>query len=296
MEKIFTLKKKIDFFSPEKIMNSGQLFRMYKDNETGVFTVFSGSRALNIRGTADGFFEFSCDEKDFEDYWKDYFDLDTDYASLFERAKRKGGYIRDCALSSEGIRVLNQDLFEMMISFIISQQKRIPEIRKCIEALCARFGEKQNAEGFGYYGFPTAESIASAGPDGVKGLSLGYREKYIYETAAKYAGDGFIKSSAFRELSFADAKEYLKGYCGIGEKVSNCICLVALGYKDAFPVDVHIKDILHREYGVGGSSYRTLPDAVFSQAVEEHFADFKGAKGIIQQWIFAHEIATQVSP
>ena len=291
MEKNFCLTKKIDFFSPEKIMNSGEIFRMYKDAETGIFRVFSGDKVLFLKETGKDSFGFSCSSEEFENYWSRFFDLETDYSGLYKKALKSGPYIAGCAASSYGIRVLNQDLFEMMISFIISQQKRIPEIRKCIEALCARFGEKKVVKGYEYYAFPEAKAIADAGPEGVKGLSLGYRERYIYETALKYVADDFIKSSEFRALSFEEAKACLKQYCGIGEKVANCICLFALGYKDAFPIDVHIKDILHREYSVGDDNYRTLSDAVFTNAVNERFADFAGAKGIIQQWIFAKEIA-----
>ncbi len=272
-------------------MNSGEIFRMYKDEETGIFRVFSGDKVLFIRDRGDKTFDLSCDEKDFDDHWSNFFDLGTDYESLYKRCENSGSYIASCAASSFGIRVLNQDLFEMMISFIISQQKRIPEIRKCIEALCARFGEKKTAGSFEYYAFPDAKAIADAGPDGVKGLSLGYRERYIYETAVKYVSDGYIKSPAFRALPYEEKKAYLKQYCGIGEKVANCICLFALGCKDAFPIDVHIKDILHREYGIGDDGYRTLPDAVFAKAAADRFSDFAGSKGIIQQWIFAHEIS-----
>ncbi|MBP5183668.1 MAG: hypothetical protein J6113_01000 [Lachnospiraceae bacterium] len=271
-------------------MNSGEIFRMYKDAESGIFRVFSGDKVLFLQETGEETFSFSCSPDEFEKYWSRFFDLETDYAGLYKKALRSGPYIADCAASSYGVRVLNQDLFEMMISFIISQQKRIPEIRKCIEALCARFGEKKCLNGFEYHAFPDAKAIAAAGPDGVKGLSLGYRERYIYETAVKYVADDFIKSPAFRALSFDEAKAYLKQYCGIGEKVANCICLFALGYKDAFPIDVHIKDILHREFNVGDDNYRTLSDAVFTKAAADRFADFAGAKGIIQQWIFAHEI------
>lgn len=280
----------IDF---EKIMNSGQLFRMYFDGKK--FLLYSADKLLLIKEKAPETYEFSCTEAEFDSYWANYFDCATDYEALFARVSDDDKFVKAAAEFSYGIRVLNQDLFEMMISFIISQQKRIPEIRKCIEALSARFGEKKCVNGIEYYAFPTAEAIAAAGPDGVKGLSLGYRERYIYETAVKYVSDTFIQSEDFRKLTYPQARDYLKTYCGIGEKVANCICLFALGYKDAFPIDVHIKDILHREYGVGEpEKYRKLPDSTFARAAEEQFADFAGARGIVQQWIFAWELVRKV--
>ncbi len=274
-------------------MESGQLFRMYKNADTGVFQIFSGSKLLLLKEEEPGVFALSCTEAEFADYWANYLDEQTDYVSLYKTICKTPGYFRDCAVSSEGIRVLNQDLFEMMISFIISQQKRIPEIRKCIEALCKRFGEPFEYDGETFYSFPSPEKIAAAGPSGVCGLSLGYRERYIYESSIKYLEDDFIKSPEFRTLSYTEAKKHLLTYCGIGEKVANCICLFALGYKDAFPVDVHIKDILHREFGIGDESYRTLPDAAYAAAVDRIFEGFSDVKGIIQQWMFAKEISVR---
>lgn len=322
MEPISFIKKRIPFFSPRKILESGQIFRMYREDcrtagltnsdfsgdftqETSpVFRIHStdkillicpssgntGSASDNLSAALGEEYLLSCTEGEWNCFWKNYFDCCTDYPALFASVPASDRFAKAAAADSYGIRVLNQDLFEMMISFIISQQKRIPEIRKCIEALSSRFGEKITFGGKTYHAFPTAESIAAAGPFGVCGLSLGYRERYVYETAVRYASDTFLNSPAFRSLSYEEAKKYLKGYCGIGEKVANCICLFALGFKDAFPIDVHIKDILHREYGVGGPDYRKLPDSVMSGAASDIFSYASGCKGILQQWIFAYEL------
>jgi N-glycosylase/DNA lyase len=189
----------------------------------------------------------------------------------------------------------------MMISFIISQQKQIPSIRKCIEALCERFGEKHST----WYGFPTPESIASAGPDGVKGLSLGYRERYIYETAVRYLTDG-IPDDKLRTMPAEEVKKYLCSYTGIGDKVADCVALFGVGLVDSFPIDVHIKDILYREFVsdktknriekniANDISHKKLLDRLsysdYMQIVNDNFSAFDGVKGIVQQWIFAYEI------
>ena len=326
--------KTIPYFNLRKIMNSGQIFRMYEP-EVGRFVVFSGNKRLELcqhfensekgHETEIGTVDFMCSQKEFEDYWEDYFDLKRDYGAIvqlaqthYEKVKSRGAeFLKKSCEYGADIRVLKQDIWEMMISFIISQQKQIPSIRKCIEALCARFGENHST----WYGFPTPESIASAGPDGVKGLSLGYRERYIYETAVKYLIDG-ISDDKLRIMPADEVKKYLCSFTGIGDKVADCVALFGVGLVDSFPIDVHIKDILYREFVSDKDKLRIgkniknrnlssetikssqdtkdlprkkLLDSIsysdYMQIINDNFYVFNGVKGIIQQWIFAYEIA-----
>ncbi|MBR5178595.1 MAG: hypothetical protein IKW90_07360 [Lachnospiraceae bacterium] len=323
--------KGIKYFNLRKIMNSGQIFRMYEP-EDGRFIVFSGNRRLEVKqnilsGDQSSEqemtkVEFGCTEKEFSEYWEEYFDLKRDYGAIVKTAgeynekilndkelnkteKVRGAeFLRKSCEYGADIRVLKQDIWEMIISFIISQQKQIPSIRKCIEALCERFGEKHET----WYGFPTAESIASAGPEGLKGLSLGYRERYIYETAVKYLTDGITKDE-LEKMPAAEVKKYLTSFTGIGDKVADCICLFGVGLVDSFPIDVHIKDILYREF-VSDKDKRKKTEQVsyeisrkklldslsyndYMKIIDDNFSAFNGVKGIIQQWIFAYEIAKQ---
>ena len=243
------------------------------------------------------------------------------------RAGEDDGFLAQACRYGAGIRILRQDIWEMLISFIISQQKQIPSIRKCIEALCERFGEKKEDELIEWNTFPTPQAIAAGGPDGLKGLSLGYRERYIYETAVKYLTDG-LPYETVETMGLDRAKAYFTSYCGVGEKVANCICLFGAGYVDAFPIDTHIKDILYREYYLkedsqpeasaerkgqcikksgersagesavktaglpAGKAYRDhgLTQADYEELVRVHFDRFRGYRGIVQQWIFAWEL------
>lgn len=322
---MFTIKT--EYFDLKKIMESGQVFRFY-ETAPGEYTVYSGNRCLKLKQNGSEV-TFMCDKKEYEEYWEDYFDLKRDYGSIV----RKAGSMEDdgngarflsasCSYASD-IRILKQNVWEMMISFIISQQKQIPSIRKCIEALCERFGErheepvskvsrktqKQNTVNV-WYGFPTAASIASKGPEGLKGLSLGYRERYIYETAVKYITEGFDGDS-LRKMGYDEAKKTLCTFSGIGEKVADCVCLFGCGYTDAFPIDVHIKDILYREFfpekektdiekalkiklSTTELPRKKLLDSIsyarYSKIIDEAFSAFKGVRGIVQQWIFAYEL------
>ncbi len=146
------------------------------------------------------------------------------------------------------------------------------------------------------YAFLTAEQIAAAGPAGVQGLSLGYRERYIYETAVQYLDHG-IPDGTLASMPYADAKKYLLSFTGIGEKVANCILLFGAGFVDAFPIDTHIKDILYREYYLPNLNGKTpvpqdkLTIRDYERLTEEHFARYSGVRGIVQQWIFANEVA-----
>ncbi|MBO4524296.1 MAG: hypothetical protein J5723_06405 [Ruminococcus sp.] len=335
---MFTIKT--DYFDLKKIMDSGQVFRFYEPTP-GEFVVYSENRRLELKQKGREV-TFMCDKKEYEEYWETYFDLKRDYGIIVKLAEKqilqensgsgrsdscKGtpgdAFLASACRFASGIRILKQDVWEMMISFIISQQKQIPSIRKCIEALCERFGERHEdtgdkdslgisgkKAGIVWYGFPTAVSIASAGPAGLKGLSLGYRERYIYETAVKYISEGFDGSS-LSDMSYEDAKKYLCSFFGIGEKVADCVCLFGGGFTDAFPIDVHIKDILYREFipekekariektlktrlGTDDIPRKKLLDSIsyaeYSKVIDGAFSAYKGTRGIVQQWIFAYEI------
>lgn len=287
-------------FDLEKTMNSGQIFRMYK-NDDDSYTIYSADRRLEISPLQENVFGLSCSETEYEEYWVKYLDLATDYSAMYKNIDKNDAFLVQAAEYGRGIRVFRQDLWEMIISFIISQQKRIPDIRRCIEALCTRFGQRNNVirteetekEDIEWYAFPMADVIAAAGPGGLTGLSLGYRERYIYETALKYLHDECIQSGSIQDMSYEEARAHLKTYPGVGEKVANCICLFGLAHKDAFPIDVHIKDILCREYYHGDEPREKLTDKSYEKLVEKHFARYRGYRGIVQQWIFSYEIKSK---
>lgn len=308
-------------FDLKKICESGQIFRMY-ERSSGIFDIYSGDRYLRVAqkriepceeetdrkaeaGSTEFVTDFYCGEQEFYDYWFTYFDLGRDYSEIVSKARRsEDDFLKQACCYGGDIRILHQDIWEMMVSFIISQQKQIPSIRKCIEALCERFGEKRiipseygedSGEGF-YYAFPTPEKIAEGGPDGLKGLSLGYRERYIYETSLKYIRCGLTKEEV-EAMSYPEAKKYLLSFTGIGEKVANCILLFGAGFVDAFPIDTHIKDILYREYylreipeGAGALKQEHVSQSQYEALIEKHFGDFAGNRGIVQQWIFSYEL------
>ena len=317
------IKTDLSLFNPDIICDSGQIFRMYRvDGSGSVFLIYSGDRRLKVERSGDDVF-FCCSEEEYESYWRCYLDMDRDYDALAAKIDQKDGFLARACLAGKGLRILRQDLFEMIISFIISQQKQIPSIRKCVEALCERFGQKHapdgadNAERTGkkdasegavglengcvgdcgkkeenaWYGFPSPHSIAAGGPEGLKGLSLGYRERYIYETSCLFLQIEDELWEAVDKKDFAVARNILLSLTGVGEKVADCILLFACGDLDSFPVDTHIISIMDREYGEKTDG--RLSPARARERVREVFGKYKGFSGLVQQWIFAYEISGQ---
>lgn len=317
------IKTDVDFLNPGRICDSGQIFRMYRvEGNASVFLVYSGDRRLKISVKGRDVF-LHCDTAEYESYWKHFFDMDRDYDALAAKIDPSDSFLARACLAGKGLRILRQDLFEMIISFIISQQKQIPSIRKCVEALCERFGQKHapdgadNAERTGkkdasegavglengcvgdcgkkeenaWYGFPSPHSIAAGGPEGLKGLSLGYRERYIYETSCIFLQVEDELRDAIDKKDFVAAKKMLLSMTGIGEKVADCILLFACGDLDSFPVDTHIISIMDREYGEKTDG--RLSPARARERVREVFGKYKGFSGLVQQWIFAYEISGQ---
>lgn len=203
-----------------------------------------------------------------EAFWRNYFDLDTDYGDIKKKIIMKEPKISDACEYGYGIRILNQDMFETLISFIVSQNNNIPRIKKCIEAICERYGEPLG-EAFGKerYAFPSAEVLAAAPVCELAELKLGYRCEYIVASAKKYMEDGI--PSTYEEVL---------GYHGIGPKVANCIMLFGVHRVDAFPIDTWVKHIMNDMYGFNESDTKGM-----ARFAEEHFGSLAG---YAQQYLF----------
>lgn len=265
------IKKNIEYFDIHKICNSGQCFRMNPVGE-GRYGVVAFGEYLEI-GQEGNAVTFSCSGEEFAERWRDYFDLDTDYGEIERRVDKKDAYLTAAVQCGSGMRILQQELWEVIVSFIISQQNNIPRIKKCVESLCRNFGEKrENFRGEAYYTFPEAEVLAGHALEDFSVCSLGYRAKYIRKTAQMVA-DGTVSLERIRELEYEEARTELMRLCGVGIKVAECICLFALHHVDAFPIDTHIKDMLEHHYPKG------FP-----------FERYQGIAGILQQYGFYYEL------
>lgn len=243
-----------DDFDLQKIADSGQCFRFNKEGDG--YSVFSLDKHVFIKQVGECEYEFDCTQKEFDDFWYSYFDLDTDYRQIRGRIDpKKDPYLFKASIYGEGIRILRQDPFEMLISFIISQRKNIPAIKASIEKLCRLAGKEIGKDKFS---FPRAEDIAALSVEELSGCSLGYRDKYVLRAAEAVAH----KDIDLFEWEKCDDKELmdnLLGLYGVGVKVANCEILFGYHRLDAFPRDVWINRVLENRYQKGFDFERYAP-------------------------------------
>lgn len=257
-------------FNIKQIAESGQCFRMnpIKDNR---YNLVAFDRYIELEQVDENIVDITCSQNEYMEIWKDYFDLDYDYGRVVDRLiNGSDEFLKEAAIYGRGIRILRQDPFEMLISFIISQNKNIPSIKACIERICKFYGNKQIDEltGTSYYTFPTPEILASAKKEDLRALKLGYRDEYII-AAARAVSTGEIDLTKLISTSHEEAVRSLKNIRGIGDKVANCISLFGLHHIEAFPIDVWMKRVLAEFY-----QNKFDPD------------QYDGYAGIVQQYMF----------
>ncbi|MCR5207007.1 MAG: DNA-3-methyladenine glycosylase 2 family protein [Eubacterium sp.] len=252
----------VDCLNLDLTLDCGQAFRWEKQ-EDGSYSGVAGGYFLNIYKNGDGGLVFkNTPEEAFTGFWAHYFDLERNYAEICDRLKS------DSLLSSTidayyGIRILNQESWEALCSFVISQQNNIKRIKLIISRLCRAYGEDL---GNGYYSFPSAEALSGLTVADFEALGTGYRAKYL-ERLSKDVASGKIDLAKIKSLPLEEARKELLGIYGVGVKVANCALLFGFEFYAAFPVDVWMKRVM--EYYPDG-----LPEC------------FEGIEGIAQQYLF----------
>ena len=262
---------KNDYINLKQIAESGQCFR-WKKMCPGRYFVISDGRAACFFQEKTGI-RILCREKD-EEYFRRYLDLDMDYGKVIEKIDEKDDFLTGAAQMGRGIRILRQNLWEMIISFIISQRNNIPRIMKSIDALCEKLGEQivfdYEGEHLVGYTFPAPEVIVGAD---LSEFKFGYREKYIRQTAEDILEGKFdleeVKDAVDEGKTPEQVKEMLKQLKGVGEKVASCIQLFGLHQLELFPIDTWIAKVEKMYYN-------------------GHFPveKYKDTAGIMQQYLF----------
>ncbi len=253
----------------KQIADSGQCFRWNGIDENR-YEITAFGRCLNIE--QDGCrFVCDCTQEEWDGIWSSYLDMETDYSGIGRKIEDSGDeYLKEAYRYGRGIRILRQELWETLISFIISQNNNIKRIRGSIEAICEKAAlPVKNAPG--KYRFPSPSDVDREFFND-RSLGLGYRDGYLadmYEYAAGHPD--FLDS--LKRMDKEEAFECLLSFKGIGRKVANCVCLFGLHHVDAFPIDTHIKQILDRHYPEGFDYER-----------------YRGYAGIVQQYMFYHKI------
>ncbi|MDL2319365.1 DNA-3-methyladenine glycosylase 2 family protein [Eubacteriales bacterium OttesenSCG-928-A19] len=252
-------------FDLRAIADSGQCFRIIETGED-TFELIHGGVALCVEQAAPGEYRFDCDEDTFRRIWRPYFDLDTDYAAFAAAIPPEDAFLRAAAAYGRGVRILRQDPWEMLVTFIVSQRKNIPAIRRAVETLCERYGEP--VPGGARRAFPTPRALAACGEDALRGCALGYRAGYVH-AAARMVDSGALDLAALARLDDAVLHAALLAVPGVGPKVASCVMLFGFHRVAAFPRDVWINRVIDCEYGG-------------SFPVER----YAGYAGVIQQYMF----------
>lgn len=265
-------------FLLEHTFDNGQCFRWNREAD-GSYTGVAFRKAVNI-GYIDGTLILdNTTLKDFHGVWKNYLDLGRDYGAIKKKLTAKDSAMGQAVGYGGGMRILQQEKWETLISFILSQNNNITRIKKCVESLCAAHGSAIGMyRGKMRYAFPAPEVLARLTPEELDTCRLGYRAKYIVETAKRIAEDGGKTLNSLGEARLEEAYQYLLSLSGVGPKVANCIMLFSMGKYESFPLDVWIKRVMNRVYHIEEGNLKGM-----QEYAAEHFG---GYGGIAQQYLF----------
>ena len=262
-------------FNLQHIFECGQCFRWnpYKDGYIGVVKDIAAFVTYNENS---GIMTIECENaENTSDFWINYFDLKRDYAEIKKKLAKIDKYLCKSVEFGYGIRLLKQDPFETLISFILSANNNIPRIKGCVEKISGTYGKETK---YGLYTFPTPKMLSVATAQDISDCChAGYRCEYIEKTVKKFI-ESPIDVTDLNNMSLQDAEKFLRQYDGVGPKVADCILLFTGAHTDAFPVDVWVKRVIEELY-IGKTS--TLKE--IDNFAVEHFGELAG---FAQQYLF----------
>lgn len=279
--------KNIKNFNIKEIFECGQIFRYFLEDD-GSYTLTAHSKVVNFKNVDDCIVIDHTNLEDFNNIWVNYLDINTDYEKIISELEIDD--VMKTAISfGRGIRILNQDKYEIMISFMISANNRIPMIRKVIENLSVAFGKYIcKYRGRDYFAFPTIEELANADLEDIKNCKAGFRSERIREAAIRLRdnADEVDLLHSIDEIPYEKGLEFLKTYKGIGDKIANCILLFSGKQVAAFPIDVWIRRIMQTLYPLSDKS-----DKEIQKFAKEKFGDLAG---YAQQYLFYYARETNI--
>lgn len=246
--------EEINSFDIEQIVECGQCFHFEK-LDTKEYVIVAKHHLLHIRQEENKVIFYDTDKDTFDKIWRPYFDLDRDYDKIKkwlinnERAVRKrSGDLEKAIIDYSGIRILNQDFFETLISFIISQNKQIPHIKQIVNTISVKYGDVAGEiNGKTYYHFPTLEQLSKVSENELRLCKTGFRAPYIVDACEKLENKVILESRLLK-ANEKEAIEELMQIKGVGSKVASCVALFSLGKRNAFPIDVWVKRIMEKIY------------------------------------------------
>ena len=274
--------KNIEDFDLKETLECGQCFHFLNTEESDnnyTYLISSFNRGLKIEQKNGELIFHDTTFDEYNSIWKEYFDLDRDYKSIKKEIGDASPELRDIIEKNSGIRLLNQDFFETLISFIISQNNQIPRIKKLVNDISEKWGSKSFSYIDNIYNFPDAGTMDKVTEEELRELKTGFRAPYIVDAVSKF-NSGEINEEELRQADTAECEKKLCIIRGVGNKVANCVMLFSLGKRDSFPIDVWMKRVLEQVYFNG------------EEKSKEYLFDFSKDKfgslgGYAQQYLFA---------
>lgn len=269
--------KNLDDFNAKHIFECGQCFR-WKMKRENYYIGTAFGKVIGVEQIGDNEIIIKNSSKeDFENIWREYFDLNINYGKLKETLSENDEIMKEAVSFGKGIRILNQEPFETLISFVISANNRIPMIMRAVEGLSEKYGDFiEEFEGEKFYSFPSAKKLASADVSELRVSGVGFRDKYVKFVAESVSKKEIILSDLL-DLNIQCQRENLIKLKGVGPKIADCVILFSLKNKKAFPIDTWINKIMTKLYGAEENNREIM------KIVDEKFGE---NAGIAQQYLF----------
>ncbi|MBV1759136.1 MAG: 8-oxoguanine DNA glycosylase [Dethiosulfatibacter sp.] len=262
-------------FIPKHVFECGQCFRWEKQPD-GSYTGVAHNRVINVALNHDQLIISNTNRDDFEKIWFEYFDMGRDYSEI-RRILSIESRMHPVVDYGKGLRILKQDEWECLVSFIISANKSILQIKKIVEDISYRYGDHiTNYRGKEYFSFPDSSVIAKLELSELRECKVGYRDKFI-QRAAKYIDANRDWLYRLKHLTYEDASNELKKLDGVGEKVSHCVMLFSMKQYESFPVDIWVQRIMREFFSISGNNND------IKRIAEQKFGEYSG---FAQQYLF----------
>lgn len=274
--------KNINSFELVDIFECGQCFRWNKEDD-GSYTGVFKKNVLNVKKVENSvIFKGICNDN-IQNVVKEYFDLDRNYEQIKKTLSKIDNNMKLSIEYGKGIRILNQDLWEMIISYIISANNNIPRIKGIIEKLSKNYGDEIVYNEKKYYTFPTVEQLKDVRVDDFRKLGVGFRDVRLYETTQMILNNEVNLQELEQEKDTIKVREKLLKLSGVGPKVADCILLFStLKRFDVFPIDVWVRRVMNELYIKNEIEEKVSKKEIENIAREK----FGNLEGIAQQYLF----------
>lgn len=269
-------------FEPKHIFECGQCFRWDEETDES-YTGIVKNNVINVKKVDNTVIFSSLGADNLEELVTDYFDLNRDYEEIKDRLSKIDSYLENSIKYGNGIRILNQDLWETIISFIISANNNIPRIKGIINRISQKYGDKIEWKGKEYYTFPTVDNLAKATIEDLRGLGLGFRDVRVYETTHKILEKQVDLEKLHEEKDTQKVRDILLTLSGVGPKVADCILLFStLKRFDVFPIDVWVRRVMNELYIKNADETKVNKKEIEKLAREK----YGNLEGLAQQYLF----------